>query len=122
MSIKKLLLVLLICASTSVAADTIAATKVYEISLSSLRMPVSSNGMLTLRECNDCELITIRVTQSTRFMLGEHNVDIRTFKKAMQSAKKSEIHAAAVVRDLESNQVIAIFTALDLPKNRRHED
>ena len=59
------LLSLLLFTSTAATAQNYAPTRTYEVLVNSVRLPSSPAGTITVKECDDCDFETYRVTERT---------------------------------------------------------
>ena len=110
MHIHKTLALVLLGLSLSAAADLSGVTaEAYEVDAIDLRMPPGKTGMLTFRECSDCDSHTVLVTVATRYVINERSVDIAEFKKRMIGARDAY---TTVIHDLESDTITVIDATL----------
>jgi len=93
----------------SAAADFAVVTEAYEVDGIHLRLPPGNAGIVTLKECSDCEWQTIPVTGATRYVINERSVDIAEFKKRMIGARDAY---TTVIHDLESDTITVIDATL----------
>ncbi len=109
MHIHKTLVLVLLGLSLSAAADEVILNEAYEVDGIDLRMPPGKTGMLTFRECSDCDSHTVLVTVATRYVINERSVDIAEFKKRMIGARDAY---TTVIHDLESDTITVIDATL----------
>lgn len=99
---------------TSVAySDTYVATKTFEALVTTVRMPLSSSGTITLRECRKCEVQSIRVTPNTQYRINGERMLLEPFRHAVQGLQSSGEHIINVRRDEASQTVASIFVYTD---------
>ena len=104
----------LLIASTSIAtANSYPPTKTFEGIISSVRMPATPNGTITLRECDDCDFQTIRVTSNTRFEVNNKSVKFDDFRKLVLELKPEGEATVNVTRDEASQTVAVMFLYID---------
>ncbi len=85
----------------------------YEVALERFRLPASSVGFVSLRECSDCELVTIQVDANTEYRLNGEPVQLRDFRRSILVARTREISKPVVVlRNLDTNTVRSISVRL----------
>jgi len=80
-------------------------TKTFEVSINSLRLPVSPNGTVSLRECDDCDYHAIRVTPNTQYTINGKNFRLTEFRKAVLDLKLRGDRTVNVTRDDTTNTV-----------------
>ena len=112
MQIRKLLVLILLGLSLSAAADFTTITEVYEIDLTNLRLPGTEGGTLAIRECDDCELQTLRVSATARYVLNDRDVTLAEFKKAISLIRNRKAVVIDVFHHLESNTITAVMVSL----------
>jgi len=109
MHIRKLLALVLLGLSLSAAADFTTITAAYEVAVRDLRLPGSSTGTLTFRECADCEAQTLRVNGKTRYVLNDRDIELAKFKKQLGRVSNRKDETATVLHHLESNTITAVM-------------
>ncbi len=112
MHIRKLLIVVLLGLSLSAAADFRTITEVYEVDLIDLRLPGTEGGTLALKECDDCEVQTLRVSAGTRYVLNHRDVTLVEFKKAISRVRNRADVIVDVAHHLESDSVTKVMVKL----------
>ncbi len=112
MHIRRMLIVVLLGLSLSAAADFRTVTEVYEVDLVNLRLPVTESGTLAMHECDECEVQTLRVSGSTRYVLNNRSVSLADFKRAISRVTKRENVIVDVAHHLESNMITAVKVRL----------
>ena len=112
MHIRKLLVLVLLGLSLAAAADFRTTTEVYEIDLINLRLPGTEGGTLALKECDDCETQTLRVSAGTRYVLNHRDVTLVEFKKAISRVTNRDDVIVDVAHHLESDNVTAVMVKL----------
>ena len=112
MHIRKLLVLVLLGLSLTAAADFRTTTEVYEIDLINLRLPGTEGGTLALKECDDCETQTLRVSAGTRYVLNHRDVTLVEFKKAISRVRNREDVIVDVAHHLESDSVTKVMVKL----------
>ena len=112
MHIRKLLGLVLLGLSLAAAADFRTTTEVYEIDLINLRLPGTEGGTLALKECDDCETQTLRVSAGTRYVLNHRDVTLVEFKKAISRVTNREDVIVDVFHHLESNTATTVRVSL----------
>jgi len=95
--------------SSLVFASTMPPTKTYEVSINSLRLPVSPNGTVALRECDDCDYHTIRVTPNTQYVINDKHLRLTKFRERILDLKLRGDITVNVTRDETTETVVTVF-------------
>ncbi len=111
MQIRKLLVLVLLGLSLTAAADFTTITEVYEVDLIDLRLPGTEGGTLSIKECDDCEMQTLRVSGGARYVLNNRDVTLAEFKKELKRVRNRNGVAVAVTHHLESNTITAVMVS-----------
>ncbi len=112
MQIRKLLVLVLLGLSLAAAADFRTITEVREVDLIDLRLPGTEGGTLAINECDYCEVLTLRVSAGTRYVLNDRDVTLAQFKKAVSRVTNREDVIVDVFHHLESDSVTAVMVKL----------
>ena len=112
MRIRKLLVLVLLGLSFAAVADFRTITEVYEIDLTNLRLPGTEGGTLAIKECDECDVQTLRVSAGTRYVLNDRDVTLLQFKKAISRITNREDVVVDVAHHLESDTVTAVMVKL----------
>ncbi len=112
MRIRKLLVLVLLGLSFAAVADFRTITEVYEIDLTNLRLPGTEGGTLAIKECDECDVQTLRVSAGTRYVLNDRDVTLLQFKKAISRITNREDVVVDVAHHLESDSVTAVMVKL----------
>lgn len=107
--VKTALFSLLLVLSCSAIADSYPPTRTYEALASTVRMPDSSNGTLTVKECARCEYETYRVTSRTVYALNGKSMQLEDFLQAIERLKLDGDPNINVRRDLTTNTISKVF-------------
>lgn len=97
----------LLAASMANADSQYPATKTFEAMAQTIRIPVSTNGTIGLRECDDCEFHSVRVTPDTQYRINQKSMRLEQFRLAIQQLTLDHDFAINVRRD-EATQTAAI--------------
>ncbi len=112
MHIRKLLAIVILGLGVSAAADFTTVTAAYEVAVSDLRLPRSTGGTLSFKECSDCAAQTLRVSGETRYVLNDRSYTLVEFTKQVKGVSNKKDETATVMHHLESNTITAIFISL----------
>ncbi len=99
---------LLVMSATAMAQDY-APTRTYEVLVQSVRLPSSPSGTITVKECDDCDYETYRVTERTVYSVDGKPVRLDDFRKVIESLELSSGHVVNVRRSLQSNTIVKVF-------------
>lgn len=106
--LRTLFAVLLVSFSTTATADFVVVSEAYEVALSDLRLPGTTNGTLALKECGTCDYETIRVTSGTRYEANGETLSLQDFSKALEEVRNPSEVTVTVLHHLESDTITAV--------------
>lgn len=112
MRAKLILLMAAVLIGGQASADFQTVVQAYEVPLSELSLPVSSSGMVSFRQCDSCERLTIRASANTRFLVNDESMRLEEFRNAIRYVNNASERAVTVLHDLPSNTIIEIRTLL----------
>ena len=107
--IKTMTLAGMLLISPFVLADSVPLTTTFEASIQALRLPVSPNGTVTLRECDDCDYQSIRVTPGTQYRINDKHLRLNQFRKRILDLKLRGDITVNVTRDEATNTVVSVY-------------
>lgn len=105
---RTVLAILLLGLTLPAAADFVVVTEAYEVALSDLRLPGTTNGTLTFRECSECDYRTIRVTAGTRYEANNQTLTLEDFRKAVADVPNPSDVTVTVQHHLESDTITGL--------------
>ena len=103
------LISLLLVMSASAMAQNYAPTRTYEVLVNTVRLPSGPNGTVTVKECDDCDYETYRVTPRTVYSVDGKNMRLDDFRLAIEALRVDPSIAVNVRRDIQSNTIIKVF-------------
>jgi biopolymer transport protein ExbD len=109
---KQLTLSLLVCLSMPALAEFTTVARAHEVALSDFRAPASAHGIAAFKSCEDCELLTVRVTPETRYVLNDQSVKLKDFRFALSTVTNRKDETVIVMHHLESDTVTTISITL----------
>lgn len=109
---RDLFTVLALLISMTAQTEIVTITRAYEIALNNFRVPASSNGAVTFRQCDGCPPAIVRVTPSTTYMLNGNRVDLGEFRKGVFQVTDRARETVIVMHHLESDVVTQISVNL----------
>ena len=112
MNFRKMLIAVLLGLSLSAVADFTTITEVYEVDLTNLRLPGIEGGTLAMSECDSCEVKTLRVSTSARYVLNNKDVTLKDFRKAISRITNRDDVIVDVSHHLQSNTVTKVRVKL----------
>ena len=112
MHIKTLLAITLICLGFAVAAEDRVISRAYEINLSNFRAPVTTNGGIAFKECDECDSIRVRVTPATHYVINDKTVRLEDFRKAVGQVRDRDDHLVIVLHHLESDTIESLNVSI----------
>jgi hypothetical protein len=83
-------------------------TKAYEVELSGLRLPGSTNGTLGFKPCRDCDFETVRVTTTTRYEADGQNFNLHDFRNELARITDRRNAAVTVKHHLASDTITVV--------------
>lgn len=108
-TLKSILVLAAFCAAGVSLASGQPATRTFEAEGISVRMPMSENGTISLRECKRCEFESIRVTPSTLYRYNNQPMTLSEFRAVIADLTLTSNPTVNVRRDEASNSVVAVF-------------
>lgn len=106
--IKTLAIAIALTFSISAYAEGLPPSKTFEVSIFSVRMPVSQNGTISIRECENCDYHSLRVTPDTQYLLNGKAMKLDRFRKALTEMRQHGDTTVNVKRDDTSNTVVNV--------------
>ncbi len=94
--------------SISAYTEGVPPSKTFEVSIFSVRMPVSENGTISIRECDNCDYHSLRVTPETQYLLNGKAMKLDRFRKALTDLRQQGDTTVNVKRDDTSNTVVNV--------------
>lgn len=85
----------------------------YETTVHKMRLPVNMNGTIALRECDDCEYITLMVNASTQFVFDNKRMRLADFRILVENLRATGDQTMNVTRGDQSNTVLRVFAYTD---------
>ncbi len=107
--IKTITLAGMLIVSSFAYANSVPATKTFEVSIYSVRLPVSPNGTVALRECDDCDYHSIRVTPDTQYRINDKPLRLTDFRNRLLDLRLRGDITVNVRRDEATNTVALVF-------------
>ena len=112
MHIRTLFIALLMSLSLSAAAEFVTVELAYEVALSDMTTPVTNSGSLVFKECEDCDVRSIRMTRNTQFIVNGRTVELKEFRKQVFQVSDRSGVPVTVKHHLESDTVVSVSVSL----------
>ena len=90
------------------AADFQTVSRAYEVALSDLTVPTSTNGRILFKECDDCTTATARLTPNTDFVINGRSVRFEKFRTMTKEVDEADSVPVTVLHHLESGTVVRL--------------
>lgn len=94
--------------SLSVSAQFQTLQLAHEVPVDMFVVPVTSNGNLNFRSCEECEMFTARLTPQTQYLVDGKPVDLQRFRAAVLSIRNRSGRYLTLLQHLESNTITSI--------------
>jgi hypothetical protein len=105
----------LLLAALSVCMPALAELKTLveakETSTAYLNVPTTENSRLTFKSCDECELISVRLTPATKFYVRGTAMRFADFRAAFNKLKHSKDDYVLVSYETETNTVKSVRVA-----------
>jgi hypothetical protein len=98
----------LVLFSAAAAADFVLVSKAYEVALADLRLPGTTGGTISFKECAACEYQTVRVTAETQYEANDRSLTLEDFRNELEQARNPRDVTVTVLHHLESDTVRAV--------------
>jgi len=107
---RKILVMAIVCAAFASGAfgESRVISKAYEAPLQNFQAPQSMNGLVTFRECPDCDILQFHVTAATRYAVNGRTVELEDFRLALLQSGDRIDGSVTVLHHLESDRVKAV--------------
>ncbi len=112
MNIKKLLTITLICIGFAASASGQVVSQAYELSLSAFTAPTTTSSNTSFKECDECDLMRVRVTATTNYSVNGSSVLLEDFRLAVSGASDPDEVSVVVLHHLESDTVVSIDVSI----------
>lgn len=87
------------------AAAPPAVEEAYEVWVKHLTLPANEFGSVILRECDNCDPVTMRVEGDTRYVFDGQAMTLKDFRAAVLNMASRDEAVGTVVYRLEDNRV-----------------
>lgn len=87
------------------AAAPPAVQEAYEVQVKNLTLPANEFGSVILRECDNCDVVTLRVEGDTRYVFDGQTMTLKDFRAAVLDMNGRDEAVGTVVYWLKDNRV-----------------
>ncbi len=112
MNIRKSLICALLVVSLPAVAEFTTISRAYEIALSDLRVPATPSSGIIFKECAECDLVTVRVTPDTQYIVNGRSLPLKDFRKAVFQITHRDTTFVTVLHHLESDTIVSVSVAI----------
>lgn len=98
----------LLCIGFTAVAHGEVISQAYELTLAQFTAPATANAGIAFKECDECEVLRMRVTDATSYSINGNQVRLEKFRQALSQIRDREQASVTVLRHLESNTVVSI--------------
>ena len=112
MKIRHFLIAALLTISLPAAADFTTVAEAYELSLSNVRVPATPSSGIVFRKCDDCEMMTVRVTPATQYLVNRKPVTLKEFRERVFQVRDRAATSVIVKHHFESDTVVSVSVTL----------
>lgn len=99
---------MLLLLSLSVSAQFQTLQLAHEVPGTFFTVPVTQNGTLNFRSCDNCEQFSARLTPQTRFIVDSQPVQLKEFRAAVLGVRDRESYIVTILQHLDSNTITSI--------------
>jgi len=107
------LTVLAALASGALSADIVTTHAVHELDLRDVTLPATANGVLSFRKCDDCDIVSLRASAGTQYLLNGEAVELSDLRNAVMRAANRSDDPGALVKHALANDAL-IYVKVDL--------
>lgn len=108
MNRKLLMMAAVLILALPAAADFETVSRAYEVALSNLAVPTSTNGRINFKECDDCKNESARLTPNTDFVVNGRSVRFEKFRTIAKEVPEADSVPVTVLHHLESGTVVRL--------------
>jgi hypothetical protein len=112
MNIRKSLICALLVVSLPAVAEFTTISRAYEMALSDLRVPATPNSGIIFKKCAECDLVTVRVTPDTQYIVNGRSLPLKEFRKTVFQITRRDTTPVTVLHHLESDTIVSVSVAI----------
>ena len=111
MDFRKIAIMLSVCVALPAMAEIRTLTDARETRPSNMTVPTTSNSRVSFRTCEECELMTARLTPDTAFSVNGERLAFADFRKAFLVLRSRSEGYVLVSIDTESKTITSLQVA-----------
>ena len=108
MKIRHCFIAALLSISLPAAADFTTIAEAYELALSDVTIPATPSSGISFKQCEDCDIQTVRVTPNTRYSVNGQDYPLKEFRRRVFNISNRSATFVSVVHHLESDVVLSV--------------
>jgi hypothetical protein len=112
MNIRKSLICALLVVSLPAVAEFTTISRAYEIALSDFRVPATPSSGAMFKECAECDMMSVRVTPKTQYVVNGKSITLKAFRKAVFQIHDRAAETIIVLHHLESDTIVSISVTI----------
>lgn len=112
MTIRYFFAALMLALCVPAAAEFTTISRAYEVPLNLFNVPVTRNGRIAVKQCDDCTLESGRLTADTQFIINGRPVELTEFRKSVFSIRDRDAATVVVLHHLETDTISSISLTL----------
>lgn len=108
MNIKYFFIAVLLGLSLPAAAEFTTIAEAHEVALSDFRVPATPSSGVIFKICDDCDMMTVRVTPNTQYLINGKSYPLKEFRKRVFDIRDRANTPVTVLHHLESDIVLSV--------------
>ncbi len=108
MDVRKLFAIALIGLGLAASVQAEVVSQAYELTMDQFTAPTTANSNIAFKECEDCQVLRMRVSAATSYTVNGKQVRLDDFRLAVAELRGNEQASVTVLHHLESNTVQSI--------------
>jgi len=109
MKIRLIIATIVFAIALPAAAQFRTIQQAYEVELVNLRLPQSESGTLGFRTCGDCDFVTKRLSEDTRWVLNGKSMSLQKFRRAVARVTERRNRYVTVMHHLEKDRITQVM-------------
>jgi len=112
MNIRKSLICALLVVSLPAVAEFTTISRAYEVALSDMRVPATPSSGIIFKQCTDCDMMSVRVTPDTQYIVNGKSITLKAFRKAVFQIRDRAAETIIVLHHLESDTIVSVSVTI----------
>jgi len=108
MKIRMIIATIALALALPAAAQFRTIQEAYEVELTNLRLPQSDSGTLGFKACDDCEFVTKRLSEDTRWVLNGRSMSLKKFRLGVARVTERRNQYVTVMHHLEKDRITQV--------------